>query len=461
MENTPPANSDNAKPETPKGETPAAPPSPPQEKNAASEAKRRKIKPSVYSGVDPRLRTVESHERSKMRIAKVSILAFAIIMIVFGLAWASQSWKRHKAWSARIAAVEKQLKSIDTKLATASGYDKWKLAAEAVFWSRRGEAIDTDAPEPWQAREREYRACVDAESKPEINRDFVVPYALIDMAYVPAGTFIMGAKPFPRQKGRENPRRQVVIGKSFWMGRMEITNSQFLTIYPNHITPTWRDMNLNKPEQPTAMIDWHQAREFCRILTFEEQKNGRVPRGYEYRLPTEAEWEYAARAGSDTHYYWGDNFGALGAEFANSLDLYAASRVNLSTEGEKEWMAPRDGFIVASPVGSFKPNAFGLRDMIGNVWEWCYDWYNPNAYADLGSADPVQYDPVSVTIEKVEKFDRRYEKETPCKVLRGGSWGNLPSSLRCAARDWEEPGEKNRGVGFRIVLAPVLRPPGK
>ena len=406
---------------------------------------------------NPTMMTILNHERSKVRIFKLAVLIGVVVLAALALMVFLDGWRKRQATLEYLGGIEKRLKGIDAKIAGTTGYEKWKMARGAVYWADLAMRSDPSGDSKWDDLKRGYIGMIEKESRPVTDAGFVVPYTLVDMVYVPPGSFQMGARAAVRSEDYERPVRQVVLSKGFWMGRTEVTNAQFKVIYPDHVTLPWRDLMLNSYNQPAAYVDWHQAKEYCRILTYQESKSGRVPKDYEYRLPTEAEWEYACRAGTQYHYFWGDDFGATGAEYSNSLDLKSANFLGYNVNAEKAYMAPSDGYVVASPAGSFKANAFGLQDMIGNVWEWCYDWYNPNAYKDLASVDPVQSEPLVVEVEKAEKFDRRYTKDVPCKVIRGGSWGNLPSQLRCAKRDWDEPSEKNNGIGFRVVLAPCLK----
>lgn len=204
---------------------------------------------------------------------------------------------------------------------------------------------------------------------------------------------------------------------------------------------------------------WDQAVMYCRKLTELERAAGRLPSGYEYRLPTETEWEYACRAGTSTNYYWGDEFGNEGAKYANGLDFKSAERF--------QWRLPPisraaddDGHRVAAPARCFQPNAWGLYDMSGNAAEWCYDWYDPKAYSDpaMAGADPVKRDPVSVGFTRYRPFDAgTWTTETACRVIRGGDWGMEPKKLRSAYRFFMPPNESDTAVGFRPVLAREIR----
>ena len=139
---------------------------------------------------------------------------------------------------------------------------------------------------------------------------------------------------------------------------------------------TWRRNSTNQdPREPVIYVSWNDAVAFCRWLSAKENAA--------YRLPTEAEWEYAARAGTTTRYVSGDDPESL-LRVANVLDASARQRfpsLKLGTRGS-------DGFAMLAPVGSLQPNSFGLCDMHGNVWEWCSDWYDANYYRDSPTRDP-------------------------------------------------------------------------
>ena len=162
-------------------------------------------------------------------------------------------------------------------------------------------------------------------------------------------------------------------------------------------------------------VSWNDAVAFCKWLSRKEGKN--------YRLPTEAEWEYACRAGTTTRYYSGDDPETL-AKVANVGDATAKAKYPTW----KWTIKASDGYVFTAPVGQFKPNAFGLYDMHGNAWEWCSDWYYVGYYRN----SPVDDPPVANTLD--------------LRVLRGGSFGEWPGGSRSANRHWKGKG-KGKGVG--------------
>jgi formylglycine-generating enzyme required for sulfatase activity len=166
-------------------------------------------------------------------------------------------------------------------------------------------------------------------------------------------------------------------------------------------------------DYPMYYVSWDEVAEFCRRLTDLERAAGRLPVGHAYRLPTEAEWEYTCRAGSTTRFANGDTEADL-----DKIGWYGDNSVSTT-----------------HPVGTKLPNAWGLYDMHGNIWEWCLDWYGDYPVAE--SIDP--FGPAT-------GFPR---------VLRGGCWNRLSPDCRSAYRAGIAPGFRNGGLGFRVVLAPV------
>ncbi len=213
----------------------------------------------------------------------------------------------------------------------------------------------------------------------------------IEMVKLPGGTFQMGSDELDNEK----PVHKVTLD-AFWIGKYEVTQKQYREVMGKN--PSYHRGSANLPVE---QVSWVDAVEFCKA--FSEKYNVKA------RLPSEAEWEYACRAGTSTKYYWGDD-----------------------ENGDFYWYGENsDG--ITHPVGQKKPNAFGLYDISGNVMEWCTDWFDGNYY---------------------EKSPSKSPKGAPSgsyRVLRGGSFGNVGEYLRSSARYWYDP---NRGgSGFRIVVA--------
>ena len=270
----------------------------------------------------------------------------------------------------------------------------------------------------------------------------------IEFVYVPGGCFQMGQtetekaqlikevgeKNYANWYADELPRHEVCL-QGFWMGKYEVTNAQYRRFKPDHKNYEYEGKSLNGDDQPVVMVSWNDAQALVAWLT----KQGRG----EFRLPTEAEWEYAARGGTETIRYWGDDPKHTHAcAYANVGDsAVAAAFPNVVEQWKKDysWFAHScdDGYAVTAPVGRFRPNAFGLYDMLGNVWEWCQDTYheNYNGAPNDGSIWGSLGD---------EKANR---------LLRGGSWNDEPYNVRSANRDWLAPELQFDVIGIRLVFS--------
>ena len=245
------------------------------------------------------------------------------------------------------------------------------------------------------------------------------PTLVPGMVPIPAGMFMMGSiaaagLPYYGDSSTQ-PVRQVTISTPFWMGQYEVTQAEYQALMGSNPS-IFQGASL-----PVENLSWHQARAYCAALT--TQQAGNIPPGFEYRLPTEAEWEYACRAGTTTEFNYGP-------------DLYCnQARFNYSSHSNPP--ASCGNPLGAAPVGSYAPNAFGLYDVHGNVWEWCLDSYG--AYGSAPVTDP-------------------FVTGGSSRVARGGSWEFASASSRSARRVDYDPGDQHLDVGFRVVLAPVLVP---
>jgi len=228
-----------------------------------------------------------------------------------------------------------------------------------------------------------------------------------NMIWLPPGDFKMGSPALEAKRFYdEGPVREVAIPHGFWMDRYEVTQEQFLYLMTTNPSSTDYATSL-----PVNRVTWHEANEYCKRLTKVEHANNTLPLGFVYRLPTEAEWEYACRAGTDSAYSYGDNTG------------------NLSKYGW--WAGNSSG--KPEPVGKLMPNPWGLYDMHGNLFEWCLDTYE--AYPE----------------------GRAYPSNLIFKVLRGGAYYCPSGILRSACRvEPQEPDYRWVLGGFRVVLAPPL-----
>ncbi len=287
----------------------------------------------------------------------------------------------------------------------------------------------------------------------------------MQLVSIPAGEFTMGnhestdrlQSDFPAYEPErmtqlvdELPVHRVRISRPFYFGQHQVTIGQFAefvraTDYQTEAerdgtggygySPelgdfegrkpqySWRNVGFPQAEDhPVVNLSWHDAQSFCRWLSGHENRI--------YRLPTEAEWEYACRAGTTSRYHSGDEPETL-VEVANLFDAQGARAL---PAWSRYALAADDGFSFTAPVGSFRPNAFGLCDMHGNVWEWCHDWYSDSYYAGSASVDPMG-PPSGRT-----------------RVRRGGAWHSWPLYVRSSFRNFNTPESRYLNLGLRVVM---------
>ncbi|OGV38652.1 MAG: hypothetical protein A2020_03770 [Lentisphaerae bacterium GWF2_45_14] len=421
-----------------------------------------KLKGLRQSASNPYMNILNQHQEHRFRVFKIIFVVFILMLMAGGSSFLFHQWKIKKEREDFLNTIKNRILEIDESIRNSpTVYRKDSAAVEGAALSERAALLDIGNARAWVQKNAEYLGML-GNYKPSIEsgkaESFINASVLADMISIPAGQFYMGKRSGESGLDSELPRHSVLISREFWIAKHEITNAQFRRFFPFHRSGSWNSYTLDKQSQPVVNINWHVAMTFCKMITERESAAGRLPSRYEYRLPTEAEWEYACRSGTDSAYYWGQDFGATGAKYANVIDLQSIRMGIFKVRAERD-MAPDDGFRVSAPVGSFLPNAFGLYDISGNVSEWCYDWYNPRAYRELAEVDPVQTKPIEAQLRKPMPFDAGYFfMNTPCKVIRGGNYGNVPTSARCAARDYFEPNTNDTGIGFRIVLAPIIRP---
>jgi formylglycine-generating enzyme required for sulfatase activity/murein DD-endopeptidase MepM/ murein hydrolase activator NlpD len=260
------------------------------------------------------------------------------------------------------------------------------------------------------------------------------PVPIPAMVKIPAGTFVMGS---PETEILRNiwdtPQHTVTISHDFYMSNFEVTRREYLAVMgndPSYFTTKERtgqpiDPDLNRPVE---QVSWNDAMSYCAKVTASEQAAGRLPAGWEYRLPTEAEWEYACRAGKSTAFHYGPDLRSGMANFYGYGE-YVGGTGTVNN--------PNGMFLArTTAVGSYVPNAFGLYDMHGNVWEWCLDWVGSVGSYPLGSVN-----------------DPRGPSTGSYRVGRGGGYNSLARDCRSAMRDPFAPAYRNSNVGFRVVLA--------
>lgn len=270
----------------------------------------------------------------------------------------------------------------------------------------------------------------------------------LEMVLIPAGSFVMGD-----DKGLddEKPVHKVTLTRPFYLGRYEVTVEQFRQFveatgyatdaeqgtgfqgafgwnpdtmeFKMNENYSWRNPGFVQSDaHPVVNVSWNDAMKFCSWLSSKEGKT--------YRLPTEAEWEYACRAGTTTRYSHGND-----AEGSAKVGNVADAAFETQFPQLKGVIQASDGYTYTSPAGSFVSNPFGLYDMHGNVWEWCADWFGVEYYAKSPTHDPGG----PVTGEE--------------RVYRGGGWFNCTRGCRSASRSGGVPENRNLTLGFRVAVA--------
>ncbi|MGA2401954.1 MAG: SUMF1/EgtB/PvdO family nonheme iron enzyme [Syntrophobacteraceae bacterium] len=252
------------------------------------------------------------------------------------------------------------------------------------------------------------------------------PVTGLVFVWVPGGCFLMGSPKSEKDRSEdEGPVHEVCVD-GFWMGKTAVTNAQFRQFQKEHDSRDYAGHSLNGDSQPAVFVSWQDANNFSQWLT--GQNGGQ----YNFRLPTEAEWEYACRAGSETTRYWGED-SSRACIYENVADYTAEKQLGIKSVHECD-----DGYAATAPVGSFQSNAFGLYDMLGNVLEWCSDVYGVDSYVRHDRSNPQNTD-VSMG---------------QSRVIRGGCWHGSADSTRCAVRRSGLPDGMNDDLGFRIVREP-------
>lgn len=230
--------------------------------------------------------------------------------------------------------------------------------------------------------------------------------------WLPAGQFVMGSPEDEQDRNNdEGPQTVVTLNRGFYMSRYEVTQAEYNAVMGSHLSGFEGD-----PNRPVEMVKWQDATNYCGKLTVQERAAGRLPAGWEYRLPTEAQWEYACRAGTTNRFGFGND-----PEYTHI--------------GDYAWYTDNSKNIT-HPVGSKLPNRWGLYDMHGNVWEWCADWY-ADSYPGGSVTNPAG--PAS----------------GQDLVARGGSWYFNGPYCRSAYRGRYNPGSHNNDLGFRVALVAV------
>ncbi len=312
----------------------------------------------------------------------LGVLALIVLAGIGAGLYAYILWRRHYVWPPPVASMQ-----------DLPPPDKSDWPKSPVAWSNVTETVLVATPDGLR----------------ESRITYFVNSIGMKLVHIAPGAFLMG-------EGRQASRRPDVVGKEgrpvtltrgYYLGAFEVTNRQFEQ-FKKHKRPDYQ--RKKSDDHPVEPVTWREAQEFCRWLS---AKEGRL-----YRLPTEAEWEYACRAGTQTRLYWGDAF----------WDRNKANLGGLKFDHES-WK--EDGYEYTAPVGMYPPNPWGLFDMIGNAWEWTADWYDE--IADSPAADPTG------------------PPTGHCRVHKGGGWSTRTRQANCASRDGDDPGDLPDIVGFRVL----------
>ena len=303
----------------------------------------------------------------------------------------------------------------------------WKNMAKVEMFKAALENVEAGKPAAMETF-----SAPGAKPGPKAGDEWTEPVTGMKFVWVPGGCFQMGQtdaekrylvdevgeKDYKNWYADETPRHEVCVD-GFWMGKTEVTNAQFRKFRPGHDSQDYHGNSLNGDNQPAVYVSWEDARAMAVWMS--------KGAGGKFRLPSEAEWEYACRAGMTTSRFWGDDADDA-CRYGNVADRTARRKW-------ANWMIHNcdDGHAATAPAGSFQPNPFGLYDMLGNAWEWCEDIYSEDAYRKHERNNPI------------------YTGGGVRRVLRGGSWNFGPVDVRCAFRDFYRMGNWFHGVGFRLV----------
>lgn len=272
---------------------------------------------------------------------------------------------------------------------------------------------------------------------------------------IKAGSFLMGSPESDKDASTdEKPQHKVTITKDFFLGKFDVTREEFErfvkerliqdpgadiwrwgngynekenTLEHGQLKYTWRNPGFQQTgRHPVVNVTWDDAQAFCHWLS---KKTGK-----RCELPTEAQWEYACRAGTTTRYFTGEDPESLRG-YANVRDqALKLKKIESLEKLALPYFDFSDGFAFTSPVTAMKPNPWGLHDMTGNVWQWCSDWYGKDYYANSDKEDP------------------RGPNNGDARMMRGSSWGNIPARCRIAFRRWNPPSSCEFSVGFRVCV---------
>ncbi|CAN2041856.1 formylglycine-generating enzyme [Candidatus Magnetomoraceae bacterium gMMP-15] len=369
-------------------------------------------------------------KQNKSKLLKIPILFTGIILILamligIGIFWASQNdWKITTDTSTVIpkepiktntsTVIPKEPIKIAKLISTTKNTTSVEIMDTSTIIPKK--SIKVTKPPKLISTTTSVEVVPKVKDKPKVTSSKKIwkdPITGMDFVWIPQGCFKMGSPESEKGRGSdEGPVHEVCVD-GFWMGKYEVTNAQYRKFKSNHNSKSYEGHSLNENNQPVVYVSWNDIQEFIKWL------NGKNSNGDKFRLPTEAEWEYACRAGTTTPFYFGETISTDQANYDGNY-IYGNGKKGIYRKK-------------TTPVGSFSENAFGLFDMHGNIWEWCQDIYSSGAY------------------NKHQRFNPIYANSGSYRVIRGGSWYFNPRGVRCANRHGYSPGDGNDYLGFRLV----------
>jgi len=322
-----------------------------------------------------------------MKPTKRTVAIFLAVLLLGGGVFGFFNWYNRYVWPSPVSWMQ-----------DLPAEDRSQWPRVPVLWSNVTVEVNTANPEGMR----------------KTNIAYFINSVGVKLVRIEPGTFRMGLSEEEIRRFRYGNQlgHQVTLTKPYYLGAFEILNREYEQYDPHHRSkrPSYQ-RGKDGDQHPVEGVTWRDAQLFCRWLS---QKEGR-----QYRLPTEAEWEYACKAGTETRTYWGDNV----------WDRNKANAGGLNAEGET-WL--EDGNLHSAPVGSYPPNPWGLYDMIGNAREWNADWYLP--YTTNAAVDPVG--PTNVG-----RF----------RVMKGVGWSTRTRHITSSNRDGNNPADLHDVIGLRVM----------
>ncbi|MBL8725392.1 MAG: formylglycine-generating enzyme family protein [Planctomycetes bacterium] len=360
--------------------------------------------------------TFDELYQSAQASARANQPAVALPIVERAIAKDGSRWEGHYLRGSVLLALGRPADALASAQLAASGAPAEQVGLVTSLVDRCRAAIPAPAPDRAKGPTAQPPGAVPAANLRVPDTRITTTIGLV-MLPVLAQTFTMGSPASDRDRDNPEPQHRVTLTKNFWLAETEVTQRQWREVMG---TQPWQGQSgtLLGDDVAATFVHWQDAVEFCTKLTERERAAGRLPVGHAYRLPTEAEWELAARAGSTTSYCFGDDVAQL-----RDYAVYAGHR-----QGEH-----------AHAVKSRRANALGFYDLHGNVWEWCADLVAAGTGAKSDACFDGAVDPLG--------------KSGSQRATRGGGWFYSADHCRSAHRSGSEPGLRYGHLGFRPALA--------